>query len=175
GGKKLEVYMARFATRIKTASTVRVGFLENARYPGGMPVAAVAAFQEFGTPSARFPIPPRPFFRNMIAKRQNEWPKIIEIYVKRKKDGREILAHLGDVIAGQLRQSIIETNDPALSPVTKVLRVRFGNNPTAIRMRDVLRAAGEVKSGKGKQASGTQAKPLVWTGHMLNSVQYQVK
>ena len=64
GGKKLqEVFRKAGKGGI---SHVDVGFFSSARYPDGTPVAAVAAWNEFGTKI----IPERPFFR--IANAENE-------------------------------------------------------------------------------------------------------
>jgi hypothetical protein len=68
GGEKLEAALATLATKLAVPATLRVGFLENAKYPDGTPVAAVAAWQNYGTGS----IPPRPFFSNMVAQKSPE-------------------------------------------------------------------------------------------------------
>ena len=44
-----------------------------AKYPDGTSVALVAAFNEYGSPSRGQP--PRPFFRNMIARNEASWPR----------------------------------------------------------------------------------------------------
>ena len=64
----------------------------------------------------------------------------------------------GDAIVRQLRQSIIDTNTPALAEST-------------LRRRGV--AAGTKYDPANPATFG--AKPLVDTGHMLNSVDYDVK
>jgi hypothetical protein len=51
--------------------------------------------------------------------------------------------------------------------------LKFGNNPQNIRARDVVQAQRDVAAGL-PVASGTQAKPLIWTGDMLNSTTYKV-
>jgi hypothetical protein len=153
---------------------VQVGFLEGATYPDGTPVAAVAYWNEFGH-GGNFPSPPRPFFRAMIAKESPSWPgKMAALAKAYNFDGQKVLAIMGEDIAGALRESIIDTNSPALSPTSLVLRARFWGHPSDIRVRDVLSAQEAVAKGNAG-ASGTQAKPLVWTGHMLASVGFEVK
>ena len=77
--------------------------------PDGKPVAMIAAIQEFGAPRAG--IPPRPFFRNMIAKKSPEWPAAIgELLKANNYDLARTFALAGEAIAGQLRQSIVDTN-----------------------------------------------------------------
>jgi hypothetical protein len=164
----------RDIVRSMGGGSVQVGFLEGATYPDGTPVAAVAFWNEFGH-GGPFPSPARPFFRSMIAKESPGWPvKMASMAKATNYDGPKVLALMGEDIAGALRESIGDLTDPALSPTTLALRAKFGNNPGAIRARDVIQAQRDVAAGK-PIASGTQAKPLVWTGHMLNSIGYEVK
>lgn len=140
GGQKLVLYLEKLAAQLRQPAVLRVGFLENAKYPKGTPVAMVAAIQDFGTKK----IPSRPFFRNMIAAKKSEWGPALELALKRNKmDVKKSMQQLGEGIAGQLRQSIRDTNEPPLSPVT-IARKGF-------------------------------EKPLVDTGHMLASVDYEIK
>lgn len=141
GGQKLEAALARIAAKITNPATLKVGFLANATYPDGTPVAMIAAIQDFGAPKVN--IPPRPFFRNMVRKKKREWPKAIADLLRANDyDAAKTLELTGQAIAGQLRQSIIETNEPPLKPAT-VARKGFD-------------------------------KPLVDTGHMLNSIDHEV-
>lgn len=115
GGDKLERKLAELTARLDKRGTLRVGFLENARYPNGTSVALVAAIQDFGAPRAG--IPPRPFFRNMVAKKSKEWPGALANLLK--ANSVEVsLRLLGEGIKGQLQQSIIDTNSPPLKPAT---------------------------------------------------------
>lgn len=153
--------------------SVQVGFLEGATYPDGTPVAAVAFWNEFGH-EGPFPAPPRPFFRTMISEESPSWPgKMAQLVKATNYNGPKVLAIMGEDIGGALKASITNLTEPALSPTTLALRAKFGNNPDQITFSDVLQAQKDVAAGK-PGATGTQAKPLVWTGHMLNSVGYQV-
>lgn len=141
GGEKLEAALREIADMVDGGGGVKVGFLANATYPDGTPVAMIAAIQDFGAPGAG--IPPRPFFRNMIAEKSPEWPKAIaDLLVQNGYDLAKTFEQVGQGIAGQLRQSIVDTNDPPLAPST-IARKGFD-------------------------------KPLVDTGHMLNSIDYEV-
>ena len=116
----------------------------------------IAAIQEWGAPRAG--IPPRPFFRNMIADKKGEWPKAIsDLLVANGYDALRTLQQTGEAVAGQLRESIVRTDSPALAEST-------------LRKRGV---GGMVYNAKDRRTFG--AKPLIDTGHMLNSVNYQVK
>lgn len=142
GGDRFERTLVSIATLASNAKEVRVGFLQEATYPDGKPVAMIAAIQNFGAPRAG--IPPRPFFSNMIDKKKAEWgPAIGNLLVANGYDALRVLQLTGEAVAGQLRISIVETNEPPLARST-VARKGFD-------------------------------KPLVDTGHMLNSVDYEVK
>jgi hypothetical protein len=71
------------------------------------------------------------------------------------------------------RHCACRSRHPPLSPVTLMLRKMFGNSPELIRGRDVGEAARRVAAGES--SDGVSTKPLVWTGHLLNSVEYEVK
>lgn len=142
GGDRLEARLDEIARGVKKAAKLRVGFLEGATYPDGTSVALVAAVQEFGAPSRG--IPPRPFFRNMIAEKSAEWPEAAARLLEANDyDAEKTLGQVGEGIAGQLRQSIVDTNDPPLAQATA--------------------------RQKGFD------KPLVDTGHMLNSIDFEVE
>ena len=174
GGQNLEKALAKIATNVQTAMQVDVGFLADATYPDGTPVAMVAAIQEFGAPSRG--IPPRPFFRTMIANKSPEWPKAVgDLLVANKYDGKKTLGQVGAAIDAQLKESIIATNEPALSPVTVMLRgmrsqKRYQGMKFGAKMAEAIQRVAD-----GKTNYGASAKPLVDTGVLLRSVSYLVK
>lgn len=117
GGEKLEAALAELAQKVSTPGTLRVGFLANATYPDGKPVAMIAAIQDYGAPGTG--IPPRPFFRNMIAAKSSEWPTAMAALLQTHNfDTRRVLELTGEAIKGQLQQSIRDTNSPPLKPAT---------------------------------------------------------
>lgn len=173
GGGALMARLKEIADKAGDGGTLRTGFLENATYPDGTPVAYVAAIQEFGSPEVG--IPPRSFFRTMIAAKQKDWPRALGALAKNNDyDIDKALGQMGAGIKGQLQESIQEVDGPALSPVTLLLRERFGNHPEEISFADVQQARHDIASGTEPKVTGTQAKPLVWTGHLLNSVDFEV-
>lgn len=94
---------------------VAVGFMEGATYPDGTPVAAVAFWNEYGGPGR----PPRPFFRQMIAKESPTWaPKMAKLAKATNYDGPKVLAMMGEDIKGALQQSINDFTTPALAEST---------------------------------------------------------
>lgn len=119
GGDKFEKKLAELGRKLGQPATLRVGFLENATYPDGKRVAEIAAHNEFGTPNAKAPIPPRPFFRNMIAAKESEWPGAIAGLLKDNDlDVQLTMQQTGEAIKGQLQQSIRDTNAPPLAEST---------------------------------------------------------
>ena len=64
-------------------------------------------------------IPPRPFFRNMIAKHAAHWPADIAAALRSTgMDGAAALSLVGFQIRGELQQSITDTNTPPNAPST---------------------------------------------------------
>lgn len=95
---------------------VDIGFLEDATYPDGTPVAAVAFWNEFGNGSA----PPRPFFRGMIAAEMPTWSGKVAKLAAAGNDGPKVLALMGEDIQGALIQSINDLTTPELAESTKL-------------------------------------------------------
>lgn len=138
------------------SKTLRVGWGENAAYENGAKVAMIAAQNEFGNPAKS--IPPRPFFRPAIAEEKGKWAKTSgRLVISAIKAGGSVapaLETMGLVVAGDVRKSITKVMTPALKPATVKARLR----------------------GKkiGKSVSLTVAKPLVDTGHMLQTLTSEV-
>lgn len=145
GGDKLQATLEKLARRLGSGGVVNTGFLESATYPAkpdqpALNVASVAFFNEFGTSNA----PPRPFFRQMVAAKSPGWGRALGAAAKSVDyDSAQTLNIMGEVIKGELRESITQFTTPALKPST-IARKGFD-------------------------------KPLVDTGHMLASVDYEVK
>ncbi len=117
GGDKLTARLAELAKSVTKSATLSVGFLEGATYPDGTSVPLVAAVQEFGAPARN--IPPRPFFRNMIAQKAESWPDAVAALLETNDyDATQTLMQTGEGIKGQLQQSIKDTNSPPLAPAT---------------------------------------------------------
>jgi hypothetical protein len=140
-----DVFLERIkgiSEKLDRHAVLKVGFLSGATYPDSdVNVPTVAAINEFGAPSRGQP--PRPFFRNMIAKKKGSWGKAISKLLKENEYSAEkTLRKTGEGISGQLKQSIHDLTSPPLKQST-IDRKGFN-------------------------------KPLISTGHMLNSVDYEV-
>jgi hypothetical protein len=175
GGDKLKAKLEEIARMAGKADKVNVGWLENATYPNkaGTPVAAIAAIQEYGAPKAG--IPARPFFRSMIAAHKGEWgPQLGKIIKAADYDSEVALGLMGENIKGQLQESIIATNEPALSPITVMLRgMRSHDQDLVVTGKTVGEAAQRVEDGLTNYGAST--KVLDDSGHLLNTIDYEVK
>lgn len=117
GGTVYKQKLEQIRRSIKTARSVKVGFIEGATEADGASVPMVAAVNEFGVPARGQP--PRPFFRRMIKAKRDEWgPALAGLMKANDYDGKLCLEQLGDGIEGQLRQSITDLVDPPLAPAT---------------------------------------------------------
>lgn len=143
----LDKYLEGMAERLN-ATEVRVGFLGGSTYPDGTNVAMVATRNEYGDPANNQP--PRPFFRNAIADKQEEWKKTIERGLSSGLDSRTVLEVVGAQAKGDIQESIATLIEPALSEVTLERR----------RNRKVM--------------PNQSDKPLVDTRVMIGDVNYEV-
>ncbi|VEB99948.1 Uncharacterised protein [Cedecea lapagei] len=142
-----EKYLQDIADKLN-ASEVKAGFYSGATYPDGTSVAMVAARNEYGDPANNQP--PRPFFRNAITNKQEEWKGSISRGLASGIDAKGVLEVVGAQIKGDIQESISELMEPALSPVTIHRR----------RTR--------------KERKNDSTKPLVDTGVMFSDVNYEV-
>lgn len=117
GGEKLERRLAELAQKVSNPGTLRAGFLERATYPNGTPVAMVAAVQNFGAPSRG--IPPRPFFSNTVAAGRRKWgPQLSAALKAADFDAKKALGVMGEVIEGEIKNSIVNGSYVPLKPST---------------------------------------------------------
>lgn len=146
GGRKLKEFLRKARTARSRSKGVDVGFFKTARYPDGTPVAAVAAWNQFGVPSQN--IPERPFFTNAIAGAGRVLNPIIKAGVDPKTmEFTERTAGLvGETMKARIQQSIVDLKEPPNAPATIAPRPR----------------------GKGS------SNPLIDEGIMRQSVDYAV-
>ena len=174
GGEALDKKLSEIAKRLTKAGTLRVGFLEgNGKHSNSdLPYAAIAAIQEFGAPNAG--IPPRPFFRPMIAEHQGEWGDILAVQLKRTDyDAEASLDLLGYKMDSELAQSMTDVTSPALSPITLMLRKMKSEDQTLIVTgKTVGEAAARVAAGES--TSGVSTKPLIETGELQGAIAHEV-
>lgn len=132
---------------------VKMGFFEEAKYPDGESVAAVAAQNEFGNPAER--VPARPFFRPTVENKKEHWglqfAGAMIASFEGKIDFSDALDQIGGESSGDVSKTISMIYEPPLSPATIRARAERGS------------------SGKAS------TKPLVDTGLMMQSVTYKVE
>ena len=123
GGKKLQRLLREAGKG--GVSGVKVGFFSTARYEDGTPVAAVAAWNEFGTKN----IPERPFFRNALAESERSVGRILQAGLDTKKMvvGEQLAGRVGAHVQGKIQDSITSLKEPPNSPST--IRAKQSSNP----------------------------------------------
>jgi len=117
GGGKLQAYLGGIVARVGGGRAVRVGFLEGSTETDGTSLPMVAALNEFGAPSRGQP--PRPFFRTMVTRHKGEWgDQLGKVLKTTDYDEGRSLGLMGELISGELRQSIKDLTDPPLAAST---------------------------------------------------------
>ncbi|KXV60290.1 hypothetical protein AD948_05935 [Acetobacter senegalensis] len=166
GGDKLRKALADLSKKVEKGGHVDVGFFEDATYPDGTPVAQVASWMEFGTPTSR----PRPFMRNTVAKHSDRWGEALEAALKDSDfDVKIALSAVGVIIESQIRDEIAEGEFEPNKPLTNLLKWRFPKGDYTTEQ--FLKAVHDLKKG----ATASSGKPLVWSGRMFQSVTHEVK
>ncbi len=105
--------------------SLEVGFFSSARYQDGTYVAAVAAYNEFGTRR----IPSRPFMRNANERLKRDIPKYLD-QVLVATDGvvtEQVANQVGAIAAGEIQQEIVDLKEPPNAPYT--LERKGSSNP----------------------------------------------
>lgn len=135
GGAKLARALGRIAARLGEPATLRVGFLEGSTAPNGDSIPLRAALNEYGHGN----VPPRPFFRNMIAAKSGEWPDGIAYQLQATQyDVQLTLERTGEAIKGQLQESILDLWSP---PLAKSTIAKKGFEKPLIEHGDMINAA----------------------------------
>ena len=119
GGNKFRSAL-RNAVSKAAGGTVRVGILGTQTYPakdgkGDVSVAQVAYWNEYGTAN----IPARPFFRNTIAEKQDEWADNAASRLQQADgDVGKALALIGEDVKGDIVETIQNFMEPENAPST---------------------------------------------------------
>ena len=136
---------------------LKVGWNENERYDDGESVAGIAAQNEFGNPMRS--IPPRPFMRPAMQTNRIKWAKVAAQETKKMLNNTsnipQSLNILGLVVQGDIAKAIQEVTSPPLKESTIRARLRGKK--------------------QGKSVSLSIAKPLVDTGHMLQTITSEIQ
>lgn len=156
----LEVSVKYF-NRIKNAQDkgVNVGWFEDQKYEGDLPIAQVAVWNEFGTKAG---IPARPFMRTARMNNESKWVEKLKTLVQRALDEDKsidkALQKFGEVVKGDIQETMLGGGFAPNSPIT----IHGG------WMRNKKTGKPFYVEGKGKNT------PLVDTGIMVASIQSRV-
>jgi hypothetical protein len=139
-----------------TDARAKVGWFEANKYPDGTPVAYVASIQEFGSPQNS--IPPRSFMRKTISEKSEDWKKLLASGTRAILAGNSSTSSVIDKVAfratGDIRKTISTLWEPKLEDSTIQSRLRQMSN---------------------KKLVGNLYKPLVFTGQMLDTLDYRME
>ena len=184
GGSKLDARLRAIAGRLGKAGSLRVGFLEGGTYPGGASLPLVAATQEFGG-TVVIPAHTVQVFRRLNKSGEFERSgRFVKRAASNFQTSHQVAAY-----------SVTIPARPFMRPAVAAGRNRWGaelatmlaaTNYDAGRSLGLLgeQIAGEIRGSilavtapalapQTVRRKGT-SKPLVNTGHMLNSVDFEV-
>lgn len=121
---------------------VKVGVLENSKYPDGTSVPTVAYKNEYGWGN----IPPRPFFRDTIKAQKKNWGVLARDAAKAGYSVEKILGLVGLQMQTDIQHSIMIWTTPPNAPYT-VAKKKF-NAPLrhTMLLHDSIKS--EVVEGK---------------------------
>lgn len=124
GGDKWKKHLEKY----RKEPELHVGILSGATYQGeygtksGQSVAEAAYWQEYGTDK----IPPRPFFRNTIEDKKNDWVNLVSHELKRGQNFEQAFIAAGDNISADITDTIKKGVNPPLSEETLERRKKLG-------------------------------------------------
>lgn len=183
GGDRLEAVLRGMAAKLQ-AGTLRVGFLENSTYPDGTSLPMVAAVQEFG---GTINLPPRTQTIYRKLRPDGEFANNAK-FVKRAKSNFATLHAVGatkiTIPARPYFRTMIKQCSPAWGmALAGILKAQDYDGTKALGLMG-FRLRNELQLSIRNWATPPNApstvrkkgfdKALVDTGHMLNSVDYEV-
>lgn len=97
---------------------VKVGILENSKYPDGTSVPTVAYKNEYGWAN----IPPRPFFRDTIKQNKSAWSELAKRGIAAGYSMDKILGLVGTSMQNDIQMSITQWRTPPNSAYTVAMK-----------------------------------------------------
>lgn len=144
GGDKAISYLRNISNQVDKAPTLRVGFLSNATYPDGTKVALVAALNEYG-------------HKTRSGRFVGPWPFMRNTVQKHSKEWPAALAI-------QLKKTNYDV----------VAAFKIMGEGIRGQMQEQIRAIQAPALSPVTIARKGFSKPMIDTGHMLNSVDFEV-
>lgn len=184
GGARIDATLREIARKLDTASKVAVGFLENAVYRDGTPVAYVAAVNEFGG-TINVPEGEVTVYRKL--NKNGEFArggKFVKKAVANVVTTHTSPAHTITIPSRPFFRTTIAEHQAEWGPTLGALVTKKGYD--AAKALDAMGqiVAGEIRQGIWDMNTPPNApstlrqkkgsKPLVDTGHMLDSVDSEV-
>lgn len=183
GGNKLQEHLASIAANLSKGENLTVGFLEGATYPDGTPVPMVAAVQEFG---GSINIPER---TQELEFKQNKNGDVGNKFVKKGKGNFvqtvTIPAHTITIPSRPYFRNMITAKSPTWGDdFSKILKENDydGNKSLELmgekikgQLQESIRDTNEPINAQSTYRKKGFDNPLIDSGHMLNSVDYEVK
>lgn len=185
GGTRILENLRRIQRQLGSGSGVRIGYLENATYDDGTPVAYIAAVNEWGATIEREPY--EQTITRSVNLKTGAFNKMGK-FVKAGKGNYQTTHHVGEytikIPARPSFRTMISTYSPEWGGnMAKLLR---NNNYDGIKCLGLMgaRIKGQlqqtiVEFKDPPNAPSTIAQkgfndPLIWSNHMRNSVDYEV-
>jgi hypothetical protein len=121
---------------------VKVGVLDNSKYPDGTSVATVAYKNEYGFGN----IPSRPFFRDTIKEQKGAWSELAKSGIKAGYSIEKVLSLVGLSMQNDIQHAIMTFTTPRNADAT--VRIKGFNAPLrhTMLMHDSIKS--EVVEGK---------------------------
>lgn len=196
GGAALEAKLREIAAKVGKPNMVRVGFLEDATYPDGTPVALVAATNEYGgtvTVPAHDVTIHRKIDKNgnfAAGSLDEEGNRIgASQFVKASRSNYDTTHHVDEytvtIPSRPFFRSMIQKNKGSWpEQLGKIIKaadydetIALGRLGTMVaeQLQESIREFNDPKNAKSTVSKKGFDKPLVESSHMLNSVDSEVK
>lgn len=154
GGTKFKAAINGVIAQLTKPGLLRVGFLEGATYPDGTSVAAVAAFNEFG--------------RTVSAK--NEEGEMQQSYFQLPRPFfRNMIAAKASSWPGAIAKNLKATGYDTEATL------RLAGDGIKGQLQQSIQDTNDPPLAESTIAAKGFDKPLIDTGHMFNSVDFEVK
>lgn len=184
GGSKLEEKLREIAEKAGKANTVRVGFLENSTYPNGLPVAYIAAVNEYGGTAQ---VPEHDVAVNRKVNSNGEFAKGGR-FVKAAESNFQTVHHVDaytvTIPARPYFRGMVQQNRGEWGPALgKIIPAANYDSSVALerlglmvkdQLQESIREFSNPPNAKSTVRKKGFDKPLVDSSHMLNSVDFEV-